>query len=107
MDLDIDQQLFMAYETSGIGGVFSDLPRVIETETNGEYGIRKLLGIDELEFMQDQDRRGATAIGIGPQKLRELFNAMAGGDALEKSNQFSRNLPFQNNMIFKLSLIHI
>ena len=100
-DLDIDQQLFMAYETSGVGGVFSDLPRVIETETNGEYGIRKLLGIDELEFMQDQDRRGATAIGIGPQKLRELFNAMAGGDALEKSNQFSRNLPFQNNMIFK------
>ena len=100
-DLDIDQQLFMAFETSGVGGVFSDLPRVIETETQGRYGLRRMLGIDELEFMEDQDRRGATMIGIGPQKLRELFGAMAGGDDLEKSGQFARNLPFQNNIIFK------
>ena len=100
-DLDIDQQLYMAYETSGVGGYFSDIPRIIETETQGKYGLRKILGIDELEFGQDQDRRGATLIGIGPQKLRELYGAMSSGDALEQSSQTVRNLPFQNNMILK------
>ena len=100
-DLDIDQQLYMAYETSGVGGYFSDVPRIIETETQGKYGLRKILGIDELDFGQDQDRRGATLIGIGPQKLRELYGAMSSGDALEQSSQTVRNLPFQNNMILK------
>ena len=97
-DLDWKQKMFMSYEVSGIGGYLSDLPRVIETESNGKYGLRRLLDIDELEFMQDRDRRGSSLIGIGPQKLREIFEAR---DDLERSNQFSRNMPFQNNMILK------
>ena len=100
-DLDWQQQMYMAYETSGVGGVFSDLPRVIETESNGKYGLRQLLGVDELDFMQDQDRRGASFIGIGPSKLRDLYGALSSGDALESSNQTTYNLPFQNQFILK------
>ena len=100
-DLDAKQQWYMNYETSGIGGFWSDIPRMIETETQGEYSVKRLLGIDALPWEYQDDRRGSSAMGIGPSKIRDLYRSLNGNDKYDMVRQIGNNLPWQNQFILK------
>jgi hypothetical protein len=100
-DLDWKQKMYLNYQTSGVAGYWSDVPRMIETETKGAYSIQKLLGIEPLPWEQEEDRRGASLMGIGPSKIRDLSRALNGHDKHQMVRNIGSNLPWQNQVLLK------
>lgn len=95
LDRDPGEQAIRAVELSGVAGIFTDGPLLVEEFTRGEYGARALFGYDPLFDRDEGDvigRVGGPSIGLG----YELGKAIWDDDmrASERGSVVRRSIPF-------------
>ena len=76
-DMSFEEQMIRAVELSGVGALFTDAPLMVEEITQGDYGLRSMLGHDPLYDRSEHDAIGrffGPAIGGSIEVIDALVN---------------------------------
>ena len=94
-DLSAGEQAIRSVELAGIGGVFTDIPLMVEELSYGNWGMRALLGYDPLYSRDTGDIVGRVG-GAAPSYAMEIIKAFADPElrADQRSAIVRRSFPF-------------
>ena len=94
-DRTLEQQVIRAVELSGVAGMVTDVPLMIEEMSMGNYGLRAMLGYDSLYPRDEGDiigRIGGASMGLAFDVRNAVFNDEL--RASERGALVRRSLPF-------------
>ena len=94
-DRTLEQQIIRAVELSGVAGMVTDAPLMIEEMSMGNYGLRAMLGYDSLYPRDEGDiigRVGGASLGLANDVRKALFDDEL--RASERGALVRRSMPF-------------
>ena len=98
VDLDVDEVIFRAVETSGVLGIFSDINMAMEIASGNQFGLRPMLGFDPIIKDTNWASRTGSVAGAAPSQYLQLLYAMTDPDATgsEQARAYRYMIPFNN-----------
>ena len=101
------ERMVRAVDQSGIAGIYSEIPTLVEAATLGEVGIRPALGLEPYSKAEDYVEALGDVAGPAPSKIMDLMLTITDDDASasQVGGAIRRSLPFNNlfylNALFK------
>ncbi|UCE99651.1 MAG: hypothetical protein JSV82_00875 [Planctomycetota bacterium] len=92
------EKMVRAVDQSGIAGIYSEIPTLVETATLGEVGIRPLMGLKPFASHDDYLEALGDLSGPAVSKISDLIRVFSDDDAssTEVGGAIRRSLPFNN-----------
>jgi len=92
-----------AFDRSGVAGVLSDFPTMVETATMGKVGVRPLLGLEPFQRNSDYFDAVGVAGGSVGSRAADVARLLVNGDtdANEVAGTIRRSLPLNNLFYWK------
>lgn len=98
------ERLLNAFEKSGVAGIFTDIPRMVESASAGRYGVRPMLGLDPVKKNLDTFDAVKTFTGPGGGIIVDGVKLMIDGPNMSNKDVARTvigNIPLTGNMIWK------
>ena len=97
-EMDMRDMLFRAVERSGVVGIFSDINGALEVASGGQYGLRPMLGIQQIVKDPNWAQRTGAVAGPVPNQWLQLIHALTDESATEseQARAIRYMIPYNN-----------
>jgi len=101
--LTMEEKILRSVEKSGVFGVFTDIPSMVETASRGHYGVRPMLGMDPPYGEVDGYRQLNRVLGAPSVNFTNLYKAFVDQDLTDrqKAKALVGVIPLSNAFYWK------